>query len=381
MIQKPRMLAAVIRNVDGNFGIMTAILAPVLLGVAGMAIDVTRAMQIKGEMQGYADSAVLASATQLAQKGMSRDAAKALAENFYAVPIATHDFSCDKTSSAAQRKAETKVSVQEQAYGNNGKLFEVDLVATHRLCVNPLTSLITGPSIDLAVKASTTSNTEPNIPFSMHLVLDQSSSMSEPICKNRVDYKCLHNGDVRRIDALKLAVEEFTDVIKKADPNEKYARLAAVAYSSELNKEIRSFEWGVKGTLSYVKALRPGGRTNSAPAMDLAYRAVTSEAEAKAHLEAKHPSFRKYIVWMSDGNNNDSGMDATTLQICNEARKNKVVVYSIAFDVDGKRAEDTLKACAKNIDQYYDVRSASQLHDAFRDIALKANAGTARVTR
>lgn len=50
-----------------------------------MAIDVTRAVQIKGEMQGYGDSAVPASATQLAKKNMSRDAAKTVAENRLAV--------------------------------------------------------------------------------------------------------------------------------------------------------------------------------------------------------------------------------------------------------------------------------------------------------
>lgn len=311
---------------------------------------------------------------------MSRDAAKASAENFYAVQLATHDFSCVGTSGVAKRKAETRVSVQQQPYGNNGKMFEVDLEATHRLCVNALTSLITGPSIDLTVRASTTSSTEANIPFSMHLVLDQSSSMSENICKNRVDYKCLHTGDVRRIDALKQAVDEFADVIKDADREEKYARLAGAAYSSQLNSSV-GFRWGVESARSYVRGLRTGSRTNSTPAMDLAYRQVNSDEEARFHFDKGYRSFRKYIVWMSDGNNNDTGIDATTLQICNEARRNNVVIYSIAFDVDGKRAEDTLKACAKNIDHFYEAKSASQLHDAFRDIAVRANAGTARITR
>ncbi len=84
---------------------------------------------------------------------------------------------------------------------------------------------------------------------------------------------------------------------------------------------------------------------------------------------------------MSDGNNSKEASDFDTLRTCAAAKKANVVIYSIAYDVDGKRADDQLKACAHTSNHYYEAKTASQLYAAFRDIAMRANVGTARLTR
>ena len=72
----------------GNFGLMSAILLPVTLGVGGVAMDMTNAIQMKSELQGAADSAALAAASSMAAKGTSKDDAIAMARAFLSSQVA-----------------------------------------------------------------------------------------------------------------------------------------------------------------------------------------------------------------------------------------------------------------------------------------------------
>ena len=66
------------REKSGNFGILTALLMVPLCGAAGVALDITRGMSVKADLQQAADSAALAavadmSASVQAAKKMSGD--------------------------------------------------------------------------------------------------------------------------------------------------------------------------------------------------------------------------------------------------------------------------------------------------------------------
>ncbi|MCC2097302.1 MAG: pilus assembly protein [Hyphomicrobiales bacterium] len=75
----------------GNFAIMFAIVAPVLLiGVAG-AIDYTRALNLQSNMQQAADAAALAAATA-ARNGLSEAAAQTIADRVYLANLDTTNF-------------------------------------------------------------------------------------------------------------------------------------------------------------------------------------------------------------------------------------------------------------------------------------------------
>ena len=62
------------RNADGNVGVMFGFLAVPLIGMAGLAIDYTRASSVRAEMQNAADSAALAAASRLPDKKALRAA-------------------------------------------------------------------------------------------------------------------------------------------------------------------------------------------------------------------------------------------------------------------------------------------------------------------
>lgn len=59
-----RVLGAKLKNIwqdkSGNFGILSALLMVPLIGAAGVALDVTRGMAVKSDLQMAADAAALA---------------------------------------------------------------------------------------------------------------------------------------------------------------------------------------------------------------------------------------------------------------------------------------------------------------------------------
>ncbi|MGK6311874.1 TadE/TadG family type IV pilus assembly protein [Neorhizobium sp. DT-125] len=58
------MLLKLLSDRSGNFGIMSAIVLVPLIGVAGLAIDVTDALSVKSQLQGAADAAALAAVAE-----------------------------------------------------------------------------------------------------------------------------------------------------------------------------------------------------------------------------------------------------------------------------------------------------------------------------
>lgn len=103
---------------------------------------------------------------------------------------------------------------------------------------------------------------------------------------------------------------------------------------------------------------------------------------------------RKIMILMTDGDNtliHDSGtgkhvgfktstadaqfkaVNADTLAICNNAKKQKIEIYSVAFAVTKQEAKDLLRGCATDSAHYYDANDAAKLTTAFSGIARSIN--------
>lgn len=380
-MQKARnTLKSSILDTSGNFGIITALTIPVLLGTAGVAMDFARALEIRSSLQQQADAALLAAATLLAQKNYDSYSAKEAAANRYANFAALIDTGCSDEPSVSDHKKKTATDVKQTPNGNKGKKFEVSFSASYEMCVNPLTALITGPSINLAVGATTVSATPSKNAFSMHLVLDKSGSMDEIACEKRSSSNtCLKAGQSKKIDVLKGSVNELLSVVKLADPTKQYARFAAIDFAGSKGKG-EGFSWGTEGVGSFVAKLKAGGSTNSTDAFSQAYAELVTDDENEAHQKKGNDEVTKYIVFMTDGDNTDAKSDTRTLELCTEAKKAKMVVYTVAFDVRTSRATKLLSSCATSSNHYYAASTASELYTAFKEIGLRANSGTARLT-
>lgn len=77
-------LSRLVKNCKGNFSILTALLIPILLLVAGGAVDIARAFAERTRLQGLADAAVLAAALKTAPADRQEAARMMLASGFAA---------------------------------------------------------------------------------------------------------------------------------------------------------------------------------------------------------------------------------------------------------------------------------------------------------
>jgi len=71
-----------LKNKKGNLSIMAAIILPVGLAAAGLAIDTSKMIASKAALQNAADAAALAAASALANKGVTASEAETLATDF-----------------------------------------------------------------------------------------------------------------------------------------------------------------------------------------------------------------------------------------------------------------------------------------------------------
>ena len=103
-------------------------------------------------------------------------------------------------------------------------------------------------------------------------------------------------------------------------------------------------------------------------------------------LENGVPRLRKVAVLMSDGDfntfrgwkdQNQSMVSNRAAQICTNMKATGIEVYAIGFGLDqlpaDKRAiaEATLRGCGTDVSHFYNTFNASELQQAFRDIALQ----------
>lgn len=391
----------------GNFGMMTAILLPVLFGAAGMAIQVGDMLLSKQQLQEAADSAALATATALANGTIQTSQAEAFAQNFVAGQMANY------LQSGTDIKNTTSVSVQTTTSGKSTS-YQVTVSPSYDLTVNPLMQAVGFSTQHLATSGTTVgghSQTQGSI--SMYLALDKSGSMGEPTATVNADdptesftYDC--NGHYNKkdkwvydtctgsrtnyytkLEALKIAAGNLFGQITNADPNAEYARTGAVSY--DINQyPPSSLAWGTAGVSSYVNALQSGGGTNSSGAVNTAYTSLTAknaagnDAEDAAHKQKSGQVPKKYIVFMTDGdNNNDSSggrsYDTATKKTCDDAKSKGIEIYTIAFMAPAG-GQALLHYCASDDAHYFQAEKMEDLLAAFKAIGAKASAQLTRLT-
>jgi Mg-chelatase subunit ChlD len=88
----------------------------------------------------------------------------------------------------------------------------------------------------------------------------------------------------------------------------------------------------------------------------------------------------KYIVFMTDGDNNYTTADTTTKQWCDKARTAGIEVYSVAF-MAPDRGKALLNYCATSSAHYFAAEDADDLNAAFEYIGDRATETATRLTQ
>lgn len=397
--KKHTLFRAFMKDRGGNFGTMTAILLPVLLAGAGVAMDLAKLVQVRSALQDAADSAALSAASALAGKGITDEEAIALAKKFMAAQFKNTNQSgalpTEQEEQAAQDLADTALASVHRTAGASGatNTYEVTVNGQYDVSMNAFTKLLGYETVRIGVSSTSESTTESKNALSMYLVLDRSGSMGENTstvnsaqptkveyysCGRRTCSRTVTNY-VLKIDALKIAVADLVDQLDTADPEKKYVRTAAISYNSS-SQTPTTFEWGTTTVTNYVNALTATGGTDSSNAFKTAYQKVTATSEVNAHIAKngqKDPG--KFIIFMTDGDNNYTSADTSTKAWCDSARAANVEVFSVAFMAPA-RGQALLSYCATDTSHYYDANDAAQLVAAFKEIGEKASMAATRLT-
>jgi len=404
------ILSRIARDRGGNFGLMTAVLLPVVIGSAGVAIDFANALQVRSQMQGMVDSATLAAASAMADQDMTKEEAESFAKTYFlgeakqatAVPSETP---ADK---AAREKALSEglaTTATVTSGSGNSRTYDIRMTMNYDVALSGLSRVLGLKTMHVGVASASQSGREGNA-LSMYLALDESGSMAwdtttvnsaQPTkqeaydCSTRYENKTCYRtvtNYVTKMQSLKAAAAAMFDELKKADPTAELIRLGADSYDDKTKAE-QAIKWGTNDVATYVKNLPdvPDGGTDATGAMTNAYNALkaANAAEKTAHTAKGNTSFERFVVLMTDGEMTgnssswNSSLDTKVRNLCKKAKDDDIKVYTIAFMAPAK-GKSLLSYCASGDDYYYEPDSMTTLVESFGEIARKAAKTDTRLT-
>ena len=380
------VLRRLFKDKNGNFSVMAALILPVGLGAAGLALDASKMIASKTALQNAADAAALAAASAMANKGITSDQAKTLAVDFISGQMSNNLDSKEKLKTPFDFASCTNVDVQEQTTVGTSKRYNIKVTTCYDVQYSALSAFLGKNAGRLTVSSSTESSTESKNALSMYLVLDRSGSMAEYTntvsgsytCRyGRKTYTCYTYYD--KITALRMAATNLMNQLAASDPSTALVRTGAVSYNSAMQTPT-NLAWGEANTKSYIKALTATGGTDSSLAFKTAYQALSASTEDSAHMNKNGQVPSKYIVFMTDGDNNYTTADTATKQWCDQARAAGIEVYSVAF-MAPDRGKALLNYCATSSAHYFAAEDADDLNAAFEYIGERATETATRLTQ
>ncbi|UVC07807.1 VWA domain-containing protein [Rhizobium sp. TH2] len=376
-----------LKNRKGNLSIIAAIVLPVGLAAAGMAIDTSKMIASKAALQNAADAAALAAASALANKDITTEAAETLATDFVKGQMANHiEAPKDANEQPFDFSSCTNVDVTQETTVGTAKKYTVKVDACYDVQYSALSAFMGRSSGRVSVSSTTQSSTESKNALSMYLVLDRSGSMAEYTntvsgsytCKyGRKTYTCYTYYD--KITALRMAATNLMNQLAAADPDSTLVRTAAVSYNNVMQTP-GTLKWGVAAAKTYISGLQADGGTDSGLAFKTAYNAIKATTEDTAHMNTNGQVPSKYIVFMTDGDNNYTSADVETKKWCDAAKLSGIEVYSVAF-MAPDRGQALLSYCATTSAHYFAAENAEDLNAAFEYIGERATATSTRLTQ
>lgn len=370
----------------GNLSIIAALVLPVGLAAAGMAIDMSKMVASKAALQNAADAAALAAASALANDEITTNQAEALATDFVKGQMSNHVDSAELAADPFDFGSCTDVNVQQQAAVGTAKKYIVKVSTCYDVQYSALSAFMGQSSGRVSVASTSQSSTESKNALSMYLVLDRSGSMAEYTNTVSGSYQCRYGRKTTtcytyydKITALRMAATNLMDQLLKADPDKMFVRTAAVSYNSAM-QTAGSLAWGVAATKTYISKLTADGGTDSGLAFKTAYNAVKATTEDTLHMAKNGQVPSKYIVFMTDGDNNYTTADTETKKWCDAARLAGIEVYSVAF-MAPTRGQQLLSYCATTSSHYFKAEDAEELNAAFEYIGERATATATRLTQ
>jgi Flp pilus assembly protein TadG len=381
----------------GNFGMMTALILPLLLGGAGLAIDTANLMLSKRQLQDATDAAALAVSGAMAN-GSDTTAGQTLGKNFLAGQLSNY---MDSTEIAAIRNATTVQIATTTDASTGAKSYAVAVNSLANISLTPLTGLFAGQTMAVSAASKTVSGagsgtgsgTAPaSKGISMDILLDESGSMADNTttvkgtkCVLMLLNICLsyQTTYVTKIEALKQAATTLFDALDKSDPKIRYIRTGTISYTNGIKGQ-SAVAWGTVASRQYVGAmtLNPSGGTDATAAVTTATGNIKlsqfgTDIESVEQAKKGNTTSDRIMVLMTDGQmtgNSDTWsqkLDQNVRTGCDAAKAAGIKIYTIAF-MAPDRGRALLRYCATSDANYYQPETMDTLVASFKAIADNA---------
>lgn len=389
-------------NKHGNFGILAAVLIPVILAAVATSMDISKLLSDKSKLSSALDAASLATASALTNGDIT-----ALEAQNFAMRIASGQISSTLSEAQVKElKASLIATVTSQGSGSK-KDYTVKVTGRFTSQLLAFSAFHSAGNRAVVGSSTATSQAQTATAISLYLVVDESGSMSWPT--NTVDnskpYGCyiypkerwgwwddsVYSSPcyVSKIGSLKTAAGELfkqMDAIEAADSTNQLVRTGVVSFNHQVEGQ-SDLNWGTKNARNYVLNLpiKPMGGTDMSEALDEANTALNDKAEANVQAAKGNKTFKKFIVLMTDGENTGNSanpnpaLDAKTLATCTAARAAGVTIFTVAY-MAPPNGEALLKSCSGDISNYYKASDMPSLIKAFSDIGGKVANQTTRMT-
>lgn len=386
-------------NKHGNFGILAAVLIPVILAAVATSMDISKLLSDKSKLSSALDAASLATASALT----NGDITAAQAQNF-AMRIASGQISSTLSDAQVKElKASLVATVTSQGSGTK-KDYTVKVTGGFTSKMTAFSAFHVAGNRSVGGSSTATSQAQTATAISLYLVVDRSGSMSWATTSQDTSqpYGCWQYFEdnwpyqsysrpcyINKMSALKSAASALfdqMDSIEAADTTNSLVRTGVVSFNDQ-QQTPSNLAWGTKSARDYVTALpaNPTGGTDMTGAMSTANTALNAAAEASTQTSKGNKDFKKFLVLMTDGENTgyssswDPTLDAKTLNTCTAARTAGVTIFTVAY-MAPPNGETLLKSCAGNISNYYKASDMPSLVKAFSDIGGKVANQTTRMT-
>jgi Flp pilus assembly protein TadG len=298
------------RNTQGNFAIMFSVaVGMIILGVA-VAIEVSRMHGQRAALQDMADSAALSGAYIAKTDINGREATVRENIKFHQAFVADEGLATNAVVTFDDETEQVTVTIPRTFPSFFSGIIGQD---------------------DLEVVASTTVSykSEAIDPVTIAFALDVSGSMRE-------------NTELgaRKIDVLKqstkLLFDELEGASERPDLLSQAVRTGMTSYNTDV-ASTQPIQWGWQHLESSVDALNAEGGTNSTPALQSAYdQLVYDRPSRESDPKFQMNKLREYVIFMTDGDNNEVIADEDSAKLCKKMREEGVEIYSIGFTAPEK---------------------------------------------
>ncbi|MBV8799151.1 MAG: pilus assembly protein TadG, partial [Alphaproteobacteria bacterium] len=137
------------------------------------------------------------------------------------------------------------------------------------------------------------------------------------------------------------------------------------------------YDWNALS--SKVDSMQAQGSTNQTIGLDWGWMAQT-HGQPLNPPTLKNDTMQFLIIlsdglntqdrWYGDGSNQSTSVDARMSKVCNNAKQNGLVIYTIFVDLNGTQGNSaTLQNCATDPGKYFDLKSSGEIITTLNQIA------------